>query len=71
MTTDLEALADTVPEFNSVGFDQRRQDRINRFAARLARHGDIRLAAVQCGLSATDGAILFKRVCDDLGSQAR
>lgn len=41
------------------------------FAERLAEHGDIKRASYEIGVSWPRGRGLFRRICDELGDQAR
>ncbi len=44
---------------------------LDHFAQRLSEHGDIDRAAAQLGRSRSWGRTMFKRLCRDLGDQAR
>lgn len=48
----------------------RRLGAMDAFADRLAEHGEVKLAARECGISASYGRLLFARIKAKLGPQA-
>jgi len=44
---------------------------LDHFAERLSGHGDIARAAAALGRSPAWGMVCFKRICAELGEQAR